>query len=128
MFALFNAVGGCVFAFITGPELAMYLIAYLPVFFIILGTFGILVKNSTGERLDAIKQMGGVVSEILYAIKVVISFGRENLELDKFYKFSEQANDIGKKYQRRYSFMVAIMKFAIFSFYTFSFYVGSLFV
>jgi ABC-type multidrug transport system fused ATPase/permease subunit len=56
----------------------LYLIAYLPVFFIILGTFGILVKNSTGERLDAIKQMGGVVSEILYAIKVVISFGRES--------------------------------------------------
>ena len=35
---------------------------------------------------------------------------------------------IGKKYQGRYSFMVAIMKFAIFSFYTFSFYIGSLFV
>ena len=78
LFALFNAIGGCIFAFITGPELALYLIAYLPVFFIILGTFGILVKNSTGERLDAIKQMGGVVSEILYAIKVVISFGKEN--------------------------------------------------
>jgi ABC-type multidrug transport system fused ATPase/permease subunit len=33
--------------------------------------------------------MGGVVSEILYAIKVVISFGRENQELEKFYKFSD---------------------------------------
>ena len=42
--------------------------------------------------------MGGVVSEILYAIKVVISFGRESQELEKFCRFSEHANVIGKKY------------------------------
>ena len=42
--------------------------------------------------------MGGVVSEILYAIKVVISFGRERQELEKFCIYSEQANNIGKKY------------------------------
>ena len=52
---MFNAIGGCIFAFISGPELASYLIDYLRVLFLILGTFGILVKNSTGERLDAIK-------------------------------------------------------------------------
>jgi ABC-type multidrug transport system fused ATPase/permease subunit len=56
----------------------------LPVFFIILGTFGIMVKNITTDRLDINKQTGGVVSEILYAIKVVASFGREQLELEKF--------------------------------------------
>ena len=55
IFALFNAIGGCIFAFIAGPELAYCLIAYLPVFFLVLGTFGILVKKSTGERLESIK-------------------------------------------------------------------------
>ena len=72
--------------------------------------------------------MGGVVSETLYAIKVVSSFGREAQELDKFITWTKQTEDVGKRYQRRYSFMVAIMKFAIFSFYTFSFYVGSVYI
>jgi ABC-type multidrug transport system fused ATPase/permease subunit len=69
-----------------------------------------------------------VVSETLYAIKVVASFGREELELEKFRKQTKQTEMVGKCYQRRFSFMVAIMKFAIFSFYTFSFYIGSLYI
>ena len=104
------------------------LIAYLPVFFIILGTFGILVKRITSERLETVKQVGGVVSEILYAIKIVASFGREEKELDKFKECTRKTEEVGKMYQRRFSFMVAIMKCAIFSFYTFAFYVGSVFI
>ena len=84
VFACFNGIGGVIFAFLIGPNFAAILVAYLPVFLIILGTFGILVKKSTSERLDAIKVMGGVVSETLYAIKVVASFGRESEELAKF--------------------------------------------
>lgn len=59
-------------------------------FFLILGTFGIMVKKITTDRLDIIKQTGGVVSETLYAIKVVASFGREELELEKFKKQSKK--------------------------------------
>ena len=128
IFAVFTAIGGCMFAFWTGRSYALALIVYLPVFFIILGTFGVMVKRITADRLDVIKQMGGVVSETLYAIKVVASFGREAQELEKFIKYTKKAEKVGKSYQRRYSFMVAIMKFAIFSFYTFAFYIGSLYI
>lgn len=128
LFALFTAVGGMIFGFLNGSTYAAALVAYLPVFFIILGTFGIMVKKSTGDRLDTIKQMGGAVSETLYAIKVVASFGREKKELQKFIRWSEKTRDVGRKYQRRYSFMVAVMKLAIFSFYTFAFYIGSVFI
>lgn len=72
--------------------------------------------------------MGGAVSETLYAIKVVASFGREGRELDKFIKWSEKTREVGRRYQRRYSFMVAVMKLAIFSFYTFAFYIGSIYI
>jgi ABC-type multidrug transport system fused ATPase/permease subunit len=128
IFAIFTGIGGCLFAFYTGQNYSLSLIAYLPVFFIILGTFGIMVKKITTDRLDIVKQTGGVVSETLYAIKVVASFGREELELKKFKEQSKRTEEVGKCYQRRFSFMVAIMKFAIFSFYTFSFYVGSLYI
>ena len=43
IFAVFTGIGGCVFAFYTGKLYSAYLIGYLPVFFFILGTFGIMV-------------------------------------------------------------------------------------
>lgn len=55
LFALFTAIGGSIFAFLEGSTYAAALVAYLPVFFIILGTFGIMVKKSTSDRLDTIK-------------------------------------------------------------------------
>lgn len=77
IFALFQGIGGCIFAFYAGKVYAAILIGYLPVFFTILGTFGIMVKKITQAKFDIVKQMGGVVSETLYAIKVVVSFGQE---------------------------------------------------
>ena len=55
IFAVFTGIGGCIFAFVTGESLALVLIAYLPVFLLILGTFGILVKKITAARLDVNK-------------------------------------------------------------------------
>ena len=75
-------------AFISGSNYAVILIGYLPVFLIILGTFGVMVAKITAARLELIKQMGGVVSETLYAIKVVASFGREKEEIDKFLRWT----------------------------------------
>jgi ABC-type multidrug transport system fused ATPase/permease subunit len=74
---LATGIGGCIYAFYAGKIYALTLISYLPVFFIILGTFGIMVKNVTTDRINAIKELGGVVAETLSAIKVVSSFGRE---------------------------------------------------
>ena len=88
IFAVSTGIGGCLVAFISGRTYAVVLIGYLPVFLIILGTFGIMVARITAARLELIKQMGGVVSETLYAIKVVASFGRENEEINKFLKWT----------------------------------------
>ena len=72
--------------------------------------------------------MGGVVSETLYAIKVVSSFGQEEKEIKKFMEWTDNTEVVGKKFHLRFSFMFGIMKFAIFSFYTFSFWLGSDFI
>jgi ATP-binding cassette, subfamily B (MDR/TAP), member 1 len=84
IFAVSTAVGGCLVAFFTGRTYALVLVGYLPVFFVILGTFGVMVARITAARLEVIKQMGGLVSETLYAVKVVASFGREREEINKF--------------------------------------------
>ena len=42
--------------------------------------------------------MGGVVSESLYAIKVIASFGMEERELEKFKKWTDHTESVGKKF------------------------------
>lgn len=71
--------------------------AYLPFFLLILGVFGIAVKKSTLAKLDAVKQLGGVVEETLTAIKVVASFSKEDREIDKFVTCSQQTSLVAKK-------------------------------
>lgn len=41
-------------------------------------------KKSVSDKLDVVKQLGGIAEETLTAIKVVTSFGREQRELEKF--------------------------------------------
>lgn len=77
IFAIFACIGGICFAFYRGPMFALCCLGYLPVFIIILSTFGLVVKKSMTNRLNAIKGFGGVISETFSAIKVVISFGGE---------------------------------------------------
>ena len=55
LFALFNAIGGFIFAFTQGSTFAGACVAYLPVFLIILGTFGIIVKKATTQRMKSTK-------------------------------------------------------------------------
>jgi ABC-type multidrug transport system fused ATPase/permease subunit len=98
------------------------------VLLIIIGVFGSMVRRNTLAKLAVIKHLGGIAEETLTAIKVVAGFGREDLEVHKFAKWSRRTQRVAKKYTLTYSFMVAIMKFAIFVFYAYSFYVGSFFV
>lgn len=78
-------VGGIGFAFYKGPLFAMICMSYVPVFLIILVVFGRRVQSATIGKLETTKGLGGIAEEILTSIKVVISFGREEKEIDKFY-------------------------------------------
>ena len=69
----------------------MICMAYVPVFLIILVVFGRRVQSSTMGKLETIKGLGGIADEILTSIKVVISFGREEKEIEKFYQWSLKA-------------------------------------
>jgi hypothetical protein len=49
-----------------------------------------MVKNITEARLNVNKEVGGMVSEVLYAIKVVASHGTEAQEVEKFIKWTKK--------------------------------------
>mmetsp|Transcript_3777 Transcript_3777/g.4326 ORF Transcript_3777/g.4326 Transcript_3777/m.4326 type:complete len:241 (+) Transcript_3777:493-1215(+) len=127
-FAVATCVAGIVYSLSFGPVFAGICLCYLPVLLAIISIFGSMVRRFTLQKVDVIKHLGGVAEETLTAIKVVSSFGREDLELRKFASYARRTQRVAKKYTFMYSFMVGIMKFSIFGFYAYSFYIGSFFV
>jgi ATP-binding cassette subfamily B protein len=112
-----------IYALCYGPIFALVCIAYLPVLLAIIGIFGMMVKRSSLNKLDVVKQMGGVAEETLTAIKVVAGFTREDRESQKFEKFSENTMVVSKQASATMALMVGLMKFSIFFFYTYALFI-----
>jgi ABC-type multidrug transport system fused ATPase/permease subunit len=49
------------------------------------------------DKLDVVKELGGIAEETLTAIKVVTSFGREQRELEKFSEYSVKTRQVAMK-------------------------------
>ena len=113
---------------VFGVAYASACIAYLPILLAIIVIFGSQVKKSVGDKLEVVKQLGGIAEETLTAIKVVTSFARESRELEKFTYWSQKTREVASVQTKTYSRMVGLMKFCIFFFYTYSLYVGSWFI
>lgn len=121
-------MAGFVYAYVYGWEFAFVCVAFIPVLLFILVFFGLKVKQTTAERLEVIKELGGIVEEQLTAIKVVTSFGRQDIAMEKFTVQSERTRQIAENQAATYAIMVALMKFTTFLFYAYTFYVGSYFI
>ncbi len=97
VFSISACVGGLGFAFYRGPIFALACLGYVPVFALILSTLGLIVKKTMVDRLNAVKGLGGVVAETFSAIKVVVAFGGEELEMKKMDGWISKTEKIGKK-------------------------------
>jgi ABC-type multidrug transport system fused ATPase/permease subunit len=60
-------------------------------------TFGAVVKKATIEKLGVVKKLGGVVEESLTAIKLIVSFANEDIELEKFDKLADETRKVAHK-------------------------------
>ena len=69
----------------------------MPVFIFILAVFGLMVKKSMTNRMNVVKGLGGVVAETFTAIRVVVSFAGEMIEIRKMHYWISQTEKIGKK-------------------------------
>lgn len=101
---------------------------YVPVFILILATFGLMVKKSMSSRLNVIKGLGGLVAETFTAMRVVVAFTGELIEIRKMSYWIGETEKVGKRAQLMTSIMVALMKLSVFLYYTYAFFIGSIFV
>jgi ABC-type multidrug transport system fused ATPase/permease subunit len=67
-----------------GPVFGAISFAYLPLVIVVMLLFGRQVKSASMSRMIAQKKLGGIVEEILSAVKLIVSFAQEKREVNKF--------------------------------------------
>jgi ATP-binding cassette, subfamily B (MDR/TAP), member 1 len=128
IFAITACMSGIGFAFYRGPVFAACCLAYVPVFALILSTLGIVVKKAMIDRVEAVKGLGGVAAETFSAIKVIVAFGGEEIEINKMGKWIQFTEKVSKRQLFIFGTMLSIMKMSVFMYYTYSFFLGGIFV
>jgi ABC-type multidrug transport system fused ATPase/permease subunit len=90
-------ISGFAVAFAKGADFAAVCFAFVPILIIIMGVFGVHVKNATIAKMGVVKKMAGVVEESLFAIKLIASFANEDKEVKKFEKYADQTLEVSRK-------------------------------
>ena len=82
-------ISGFALAFIAAPNLALLLLLYFPVFVAVVARHGKYSKGQTALKLKQNAELGGYTEEILSALKLVVSFGREEHSLSNYNVLAE---------------------------------------
>jgi ABC-type multidrug transport system fused ATPase/permease subunit len=76
----------------------------------------------------AVKELGGLTEEILSALKLVVSFNRENLACEDFNKIAFETRDRAKKSAYAMAGMMGFFMGTMFGFFCYSYYIGSILI
>ena len=97
----------------------------MPLMVIVLVCFGNVVKKAQIQKLVSIKEMGAVVEEAFSAVKLIVSFAREDLTLEKFDRLSRSTQITANKAAILSGTMHGAFLTTMFGFYTFSYFIGT---
>jgi len=84
-------------AFYMGWFMSTLLLVILPLLAIMGGVFASVLGETLKEQMKAYAQSAGYAEQALSAIKVVHTYGQEELEMKNYGKYLEQAKTVGKK-------------------------------
>ena len=122
------SVGGIVLSFVISWMYTLIAFAYMP--FILIGFMLFGAKNKTNQqlKLEAIKELGGRTEETLAALKLVISFNREELACNEFDKIAENTRLKAIKSAQSMAAMIGFFMCTMFGFFCYSYYIGSVLI
>lgn len=78
--------------------------------------------------MKAVKKLGGVIEEILTAVRLIASYANENIEAEKFRKLSGDVRDVTHSQEFWLSLTIGIFKFVIFLYYVYAIYIASIYL
>jgi ATP-binding cassette subfamily B (MDR/TAP) protein 1 len=92
-----SLLGALIFAFIGSWKLTLIILCLVP-FMLISGILKILTAYKAGVLvIDVYQTAGGIAEEILYNIKIIVSFANFDYELKRFYEKTEISALLEKK-------------------------------
>jgi ABC-type multidrug transport system fused ATPase/permease subunit len=61
---------------------------------LVLGLFGGQIKKVSIAKMAILKELGGVIEESLFGVRLVASFANEGKEVEKFRKLTEEVRKV----------------------------------
>lgn len=121
-------VGGVILAFIYSWYFTLICLAYMPIIFFIFGVFGKKLKESQILKMKATKDLGGHTEETLGALKLVVSFNREELAIKEFDNMADETRELSKKSSLWMASMMGLFFTFMFGFFCYGYFIGSILV
>ena len=121
-------VSGFVVGFIKGWTLSFAMLAIAPMMFCGMGCFGAAMQGRTVAATKAYGQSAGYAEQALSAIRVVVCFGQEKLEIQNYSRFLQRVTEAGQKSGCMSGFSLGFFFFMIDLTYAYCFSIGAVWV
>lgn len=121
-------IGGLAISFYISWTYTLIAFAYMPFVMIGYGVFGKKMKVNTEIKMNAVKEMGSHTEETLAALKLVVSFNREELACKEFDAIAEKTKVKALAAARALASMMGFFMCTMFGFFCYSYFIGSLLI
>lgn len=128
LYAVCMCLSGFVVAFVKGWTLAFAMLGVGPIMMIGMTIFASVMQKRTVASMRAYGQSAGYAEQALSAIRIVVSFGQEELENRNYSRFLARVTEAGIKSGCTMGFSLGFFFFCIYVAYGYSFAIGAVWV
>ena len=121
-------LGGFSIAFYKGVAYTLICLAYVPVIVILFFFLGKNTRLAQSLKLEANQELGGFTEECLSAMKLVVSFSREDYILKKYNEKSKITMDIAKRASVLNALFFGLIRTFMFGFFVYTFWMATVLV
>ena len=122
------ALGGIIIAFYVSWMYTLICFAYMPIIFFGFAIFGKSMKTNQSLKLAAVKELGGRTEETLSALKLMVSFNREELACKEFDEIAQNTKNKAILSAKSMAGMMGFFMCAMFGFFCYAYYIGSVLI
>ena len=122
----------CLSGFATGMykgwSLSLAMLGIAPIMLIGMGCFGAIMSKRTLTSMKAYGQSAGYAEQALAAIRIVVSFGQEDLEIRNYNFYVDKCTEAGHKAALASGSSLGFFNFTIYLCYAYAFIIGAVWI
>lgn len=128
IYSVSMSLTGLALGYYKGWSLALALTGFCPIVFAGIVVFSTIMQKSSVDSLRAYSQSAGYAEQALSAIRIVVSFGQEKLEIKNYTTFLDKVRLAGRKQGAQAGCSMGFLMFTMYAFYAFAFGIGLVWV